>query len=63
MLLCSAGLEEGVPNITELVTRSNKDNHLGIDWRLAYYELKEITMETKSAVPKPDRLTIDGKWI
>ncbi|XP_064623368.1 F-box/WD repeat-containing protein 7-like isoform X2 [Lineus longissimus] len=55
------GSEEGVPNITELVTRSNQDNHLGIDWRLAYSELKKITQETRDALPKPDTLSIDNQ--
>ncbi|XP_060066059.1 uncharacterized protein LOC132546363 [Ylistrum balloti] len=42
------GVEEGIENMEEIVVNANI-NKMGIDWRLAYIELRRITTVTRKA--------------
>lgn len=46
MDLCILGLEEGITNMEEIVLKANT-RKMGIDWRLAYNELKRLTIMMK----------------
>ncbi|KAK3093973.1 hypothetical protein FSP39_022386 [Pinctada imbricata] len=47
MIKChELGLIEGIENMEQLVLQANT-HHMGIDWKLAYQELKRITIQMK----------------
>ncbi|XP_021366958.1 uncharacterized protein LOC110459164 isoform X2 [Mizuhopecten yessoensis] len=47
------GVEEGIENMEDIVVKANI-NKMGIDWRLAYIELRRITSVTRMAKERAD---------
>ncbi|XP_069116437.1 uncharacterized protein [Argopecten irradians] len=47
------GVEEGIENMEDIVVKANI-NKMGIDWRLAYIELRRITSVTRQAKERAD---------
>ncbi|XP_033734739.1 uncharacterized protein LOC117323561 isoform X2 [Pecten maximus] len=47
------GVEEGIENMEDIVVNANI-NKMGIDWRLAYIELRRITTVTRKAKERAD---------
>ena len=61
-LICILGLEEGIKNLETMIVKS-KSQKMGIDWRLAYEELRRITQMMKIGFAKGKKKKAKGKKI
>ena len=47
--------------MTQQIVKNSAKFGEEVDWRLAFYELQDITEHAKLTVPVPSRLSIEGR--
>ena len=57
----ASGVANGLSNVTQQIVKNSAKFGEEVDWRLAFYELQDITENAKLTVPVPSRLSIEGK--